>query len=138
MEITLEANPGTIDAYTFSGFRAAGINRLSIGIQSFNDDELRFLGRIHDAVQAGQTIHSAQKAGFENFSLDLIFAQPGQTLESWERSLKKALSFEPAHISAYNLVFEAGTPFFTQLQKKSLQRNRRNPRFVFGNTRLTF
>ena len=118
VEITLEANPGTIDADTFKGFRSAGINRLSIGIQSFNDNELRFLGRIHDAAQAEQTIHSAQKAGFENFSVDLIFAQPEQTLESWERSLQKALSFEPAHISAYNLVFEEGTPFFTRLKKK--------------------
>ena len=120
VEITLEANPGTIDAHTFSGFRAAGINRLSIGIQSFNDEELRFLGRIHDAAQAEDTIRSAQKAGFENFSLDLIFAQPGQTLKSWRRSLNKALSFEPAHISAYNLVFEEGTPFFTKLQQGAL------------------
>ena len=120
VEITLEANPGTIDANTFKAFRKAGINRLSIGIQSFNEDELRFLGRIHDAAQAEQTIRSAQKAGFENFSLDLIFAQPGQSLESWQHSLKKALSFEPAHISAYNLVFEEGTPFFTLLQNKAI------------------
>ncbi len=120
VEITLEANPGTIGDDTFKDFRSAGINRLSIGIQSFNDAELRFLGRIHDTAQAEQTIRSAQNAGFENFSLDLIFAQPGQTLQSWERSLKKALSFGPAHISAYNLVFEKGTPFFTLLQNKTI------------------
>ncbi len=115
-EITLETNPGTVDYLKLYSFKKAGINRLSIGIQSFSDEELKFLGRIHDAGQAKNTLKIAERAGFDNVSIDLIYALPGQTLTSWKQSLKTAMEYQPRHISAYNLIFEPGTPFFRQLQ----------------------
>ncbi len=119
-EITLEANPGTIHTDTFDGFRKAGINRLSIGVQSFDDQELKLLERIHSADQATKTIRSAKAAGFDNFSIDLIFALPGQTLDRWQLSLETAFALEPKHISAYNLIFEQGTPFYKRLQNHEI------------------
>jgi len=110
-EITLEANPGTVDMANFTGYRDGGINRISLGVQSFQPRLLKFLGRIHDVEQAKQALATVQRAGFENFSFDLIFANPGQTLEELKSDLDIALSFEPPHLSAYNLTFEPGTPF---------------------------
>lgn len=120
-EITLEANPGTIDSHTFAGFRETGINRLSIGVQSFDDQELKLLERIHSADQAINTIQSAKDAGFNNFSIDLIFALPGQTMDRWQHTLETTFSLEPKHISAYNLIFEEGTPFYTRLQNQEIK-----------------
>ncbi len=120
-EITLEANPGTMEQQMFADFFAAGVNRLSLGVQSFNDHELRFLGRIHTAAQATSALHRARQAGFDNLSLDLIYALPGQTMESWQRTLLQAFDFGPEHISAYNLIFEPGTPFYSRLQKGLIQ-----------------
>jgi len=120
-EITLETNPGTVDYHKLSSFKKAGINRLSIGIQSFSDKELKFLGRIHDAKQAKETLKIAERADFNNISIDLIYALPGQSLASWKKSLKTALEFPPQHLSAYNLIFEPGTPFFKQLQHGTRQ-----------------
>jgi len=119
-EITLEANPGTIETNTFAGFREAGINRLSIGVQSFDDHELKLLERIHSADQAINTIQSAKDSGFDNFTIDLIFALPGQTLDRWQRTLETTFSLEPKHISAYNLIFEEGTPFYTRMQNHEI------------------
>ncbi len=120
-EITLEANPGTMEQQMYGDFFAAGVNRLSLGVQSFNDDELRFLGRIHDAAQARSALRRARQAGFSNCSLDLIFALPGQTLPSWKKNMEEAFAFTPEHISAYNLIFEPGTPFYNRLQSGQIQ-----------------
>lgn len=110
-EITLEANPGAADSDRFLGYREAGVNRMSLGVQSFQSGLLRFLGRAHSAEEAERALLLAKRAGFENFNLDLIFANPGQTLQDLEDDLDAALRFEPPHLSAYNLTFEEGTPF---------------------------
>ena len=109
-EITLEANPGTFEAGKFAEFRSIGVNRLSIGIQSFNAEHLRALGRIHDAAQARAAIEIAQSS-FENYNLDLMYALPGQTMQQAEADIETALSFSPAHISAYHLTIEPNTLF---------------------------
>lgn len=115
-EITLEANPGTVNQDKLSGFRAAGVNRLSFGAQSFNDATLKFLGRIHSADETREAAKMAHRAGFERLNLDLIFAVPGQTREAVLRDIAEAAALEPDHISAYNLTFEEGTVFFTEMR----------------------
>lgn len=109
-EITLEANPGTVEAEKFAGFRAAGVNRLSLGIQSFNDEHLKALGRIHGAAEAKR---AAQLAGehFEAFNLDLMYGLPGQTLEQALADVDTALDFAPGHLSCYQLTLEPNTRF---------------------------
>jgi len=108
-EITLETNPGTVDLQKLKDFRKIGINRLSIGVQSFNNEELKFLTRIHNKQLAIKTIVDSTKAGFENINLDLIFALPKQTLEIWESNLNIAAELPITHISAYSLILERGT-----------------------------
>jgi putative oxygen-independent coproporphyrinogen III oxidase len=110
-EITLEANPGTVDSAKFFGCHEAGVNRISVGVQSFQPGLLQFLGRIHSADEAKNALGIVKQAGFDNFSLDLIYANPGQTIAGLENDLDAALAFEPPHLSAYNLTFEEGTPF---------------------------
>ncbi|MEE8387505.1 MAG: radical SAM family heme chaperone HemW [Acidiferrobacterales bacterium] len=110
-EITLEANPGTVDAERFTDFREAGVNRLSIGVQSFNDDSLKQLGRIHDGKQAAEAIKTAKYAGFEKINLDLMFGLPGQTLDKAIHDIETALSLETDHISLYQLTIEPNTAF---------------------------
>jgi oxygen-independent coproporphyrinogen-3 oxidase len=110
-EITLEANPGTVDRCYFDGYRRAGVNRISVGVQSFEPRVLRFLGRAHSAEEAKTALGVVREAGFSNFSLDLIYANPGQTLSDLKNDLEMALSFGPPHLSAYNLTIEEGTPF---------------------------
>lgn len=112
MEITLEANPGTVDEKNFSGFFAAGVNRLSIGIQSFNAGHLKTLGRIHDGVTAERAIESALRAGFSNFNLDLMHGLPKQTPEQALADLNLALAFKPPHLSWYQLTIEPNTVFY--------------------------
>ena len=109
-EITLEANPGTFEAHKFAQFRALGINRLSIGIQSFNPTHLKALGRIHDAAQARAAIDIAQ-ASFDNFNLDLMYGLPGQTLAQAMEDIDIAIGFSPTHVSAYHLTIEPNTLF---------------------------
>ncbi len=109
-EITLEANPGTFEARKFAEFRALGINRLSIGIQSFNPGHLKALGRIHDAAQARAAIEIAQSS-FDNFNLDLMYALPDQTVVQAMGDIDTAIGFSPAHISAYHLTIEPNTLF---------------------------
>lgn len=116
-EITLEANPGTLSEAKLAGLRAAGINRLSLGAQSFNNETLKFLGRIHDADQTRQAVAMAQRVNFDRLNLDLIFAVPGQTLESVHTDIEEATALGPDHVSAYNLTFEEGTLFFTDLKR---------------------
>ena len=121
-EITLEANPGTVDAERLAGFHSAGVNRLSIGVQSFDDARLRWLGRAHDADASRATLVAARRAGFDNFSLDLIHAVPGQTRPDLLADLDEAVAFEPTHISAYSLTFEPGTPLTRELKAGRVQR----------------
>jgi oxygen-independent coproporphyrinogen-3 oxidase len=108
-EITLETNPGTVEQTKLREFHQIGINRLSIGIQSFDEYELMFLTRIHDKKTAIETIMNARLSGFENISIDLIFNLPGQTKEIWKRNLETAVSLPINHISAYSLILERGT-----------------------------
>jgi oxygen-independent coproporphyrinogen-3 oxidase len=110
-EVTIEANPGTVSVETLAGFRAAGVNRLSFGVQSFAPHHLRTLGRIHGSEEAAAAVPLARQAGFANVGVDLIFGLPGQTLEEWESDLQRACAQRPEHISAYNLTYEEGTPF---------------------------
>lgn len=110
-EITLEANPGTIDQVKFKSYRSIGINRLSLGIQSFQSEKLASLGRIHDEIQAKLAIDVAQKAGFENINLDLMYGLPQQNLTDALADLTTAIQFKPSHISWYQLTLEPHTPF---------------------------
>jgi oxygen-independent coproporphyrinogen-3 oxidase len=112
-EITLEANPGTFERERFAGFRQAGITRLSVGVQSFDDAQLRQLGRVHNATQACEALTEAASA-FETFNLDLMYALPGQTLDDLARELDTALSFKPPHLSIYHLTIEPNTVFATR------------------------
>ena len=108
-EITMETNPGTVDKEKLRKFKTAGINRISIGVQSFNDDELKFLTRIHNSKTAIETLHIASEVGFENISLDLIFNLPKQTKRMWLSNLKQAIQLPIKHISTYSLTLERGT-----------------------------
>ena len=110
-EITLEANPGAVDSDKFFGYRDAGVNRISVGVQSFQPKILKFLGRVHSADEARKALQVVRHAGFDNFNFDLIYANPDQTLAELEADLDEALEFNPPHLSAYNLTFEEGTPF---------------------------
>lgn len=110
-EITTECNPATADLNKLSAYRKMGINRLSIGVQSFCDAELKLLGRVHDSAAAKACISDAQNAGFENINIDLMSGIPKQTVASFEKNLHTALSFAPTHISAYSLIVEPDTPF---------------------------
>ena len=111
LEITLETNPGTAEHGRFDRYRAAGVNRLSFGIQSFDDGCLRRLGRIHDSAQAENAVKLAQDAGFDNFNLDLMYALPGQTLAMAGHDIERALALQPTHISHYQLTLEPNTLF---------------------------
>lgn len=113
-EITLEANPGTVERERFRGFRAAGVNRLSIGVQSFDDAHLRVLGRIHDAADAIRAVEAARAAGFENVNLDLMYGLPEQSLEQSLADLRTAIDLAPTHISHYQLTLEPDTLFYKQ------------------------
>ncbi len=111
-ECTIEVNPGTVDYDKLIQYKEAGVNRLSIGLQSCNDTELKALGRIHDYKAFEETYHLARKAGFYNINVDLMSSIPMQTLESFSGSLKKVAELEPEHISVYSLIVEEGTPFY--------------------------
>ncbi len=116
-EITLEANPTSFEANKFKDFKAAGINRLSIGIQALNDVDLKFLGREHSASEAISTIKTASKI-FDNYSFDLIYARPNQNLASWQQELQTAISLSANHLSLYQLTIEKGTKFYGQYLNK--------------------
>ena len=109
-EISLEANPGTVDVASLKLLRQAGFNRLSLGVQSFDDQVLRGIGRIHQAAEAVQAVGLARSAGFENISMGLMFGLPRQSVDSWRETLARAVSLEPDHISAYGLKLEEETP----------------------------
>lgn len=113
MEVTLEANPTSVEAAKFKGFRAAGVNRVSIGVQSLRDEDLSFLGRKHDRNEALQAIDLA-KENFDRFSFDLMYARPKQAVSDWAQELEEAVQLSVGHLSLYQLTIEEGTPFHTQ------------------------
>ena len=108
-EVTIEANPGTVDPARLRGYRAAGVNRLSFGVQSFEDRLLRAIGRLHSAGDVGRAFRQAREAGCDNVNLDLMFGLPGQAATDWERTLDQALALGPEHLSVYGLTLEEGT-----------------------------
>ena len=122
-EITLETNPGTITPEKLQAFRTLGINRLSIGVQSFDERELQFLGRIHDSRQAVEAVTMARKAGFDNISIDLIYSLPGQSLEEWTSTLERGLALGPQHVSAYSLIVEDNTPLARMVKARQVSPN---------------
>ncbi len=111
-EFTVEVNPGTVTPEKLAAFGKCGANRLSVGIQSARDEELKLLGRIHDYEEAVECIRMAREAGFSNISVDVISALPGQTVKDYEETLDRVLGLKPKHISSYSLIIEPGTPFF--------------------------
>jgi len=116
VEITLEANPTSVEAGAFADFRLAGVNRASVGVQAFNDDDLRFLGRQHSVAEARGAIELAARH-FQRFSFDLIYARPGQTVAGWQQELQEALSLAAGHLSLYQLTIEPGTRFATEFAR---------------------
>ncbi len=120
-EFTVEINPGNISAEMLYHFSQLGVDRVSMGGQSFFDSELEFLGRIHSAADIFQTVQTLHKVGIQNFSLDLIYGIPGQTVTSWEENLIKALKTGATHFSFYNLIYEPGTPLTDALARKQFQ-----------------
>ncbi len=110
IEVTLEANPSSVEAERFLGYRTAGVNRVSLGVQALNDRDLRFLGRLHNVAEALHAIELARKT-FPRLSFDLIYARPGQTLEAWEAELEEAIGYAADHLSLYQLTIEEGTRF---------------------------
>lgn len=119
-EITIEANPGTVDLGKLSSIRSAGVNRLSLGIQSFSEEMLTRLGRAHSAREGLASFSAAREAGFANIGIDLIHSLPGQTPEMWQAELDQAVTLRPEHISAYGLTIEPGTPFHSMEQSGEL------------------
>ena len=119
-EITVETNPGTVNLQKLQEFRSLGINRLSIGVQSFYNDDLQFLTRIHSSEEAKRCVHDAYASGFENVSLDLIFSLPSQTTERWIANLDQAMELSPTHISCYSLIVESNTPLFRMVESKQV------------------
>ncbi len=111
-EFAVEANPGTVTLPLLKKMKEAGVNRLSLGVQSFNDNELKALGRIHSAKEAEDAFYMAKEAGFENISIDLMLSTPYQSLESVKNTLKMVNEINPSHVSAYSLIVEEGTPFY--------------------------
>ncbi len=118
LQISCEANPGTVTENKLSELMYGGIDRITIGIQSFCDDELMTLGRLHNAREAEKAINDARSAGCKSIGIDLIFAIPGQRMKSWQNSLDKAIAQKPHHISVYGLTIEENTPLYRSVQKK--------------------
>jgi oxygen-independent coproporphyrinogen-3 oxidase len=119
-EITLEVNPGTVNTRRLKAYRELNINRLSIGAQSFQRENLAFLQRIHSVEDIAITLNGARKAGFDNISLDLIYGLPGQTAQAWLADLEKALMYAPEHLSCYMLTYEPDTPLGRDLRRKKV------------------
>ncbi len=120
IEITVEANPGTINASKIENLLSLGVNRLSLGIQSFDDSELKTLGRIHTSDEAMEAIGLLKNAGIKNFSIDLMYGIPGQTMQTWIKTLSKAAALSPSHISCYELTPEDKTPLASLIKDKTI------------------
>ena len=120
VEITMESNPNSLDELKLMRYRKYGINRLSIGIQSFDDKVLKTLGRVHNSYQAVKAYYAARNAGFENINIDLMFGIPGQNEAVWHETMEKAIELNPDHISFYSLQIEEGTPFYNDYKNEKL------------------
>lgn len=120
-EITIEANPGTLSKEMLSSLAKAGVNRLSIGLQAWQDSLLKGLGRIHTRQAFVENFHRAREAGFDNINIDLMFSIPNQTLQNWEETLEQVIQLHPEHISAYSLIVEPNTPFWEQYDRGELK-----------------
>lgn len=120
-EITTEANPGTLDAEMAEALKAMGFNRLSMGVQAWQNKLLKALGRIHTIEQFQKNFKAVREAGFENVNVDLMFALPNQSMEDWQETVREIAALQPEHISAYSLIMEEGTPFFEQYEKGLLE-----------------
>jgi len=120
IEISVEANPGTVEKSSLQALVRAGVNRLSLGVQSFDNRDLKNLGRIHSAGEAGSAVRDARNAGFANINLDLMCGLPGQTVSSWQQTLDRALAIQPEHLSVYQLTVESETPFAESLRSGRL------------------
>ena len=118
-EISMEGNPGTLTMENLRAYRAAGVNRLSLGVQSMDDTLLAAIGRIHTAKEAEHAVHMAREAGFANLNLDLMYGLPGQAARHWEETLRRAIALEPDHLSCYSLILEEGTPLFESVHQGS-------------------
>ncbi len=121
IEITIEANPGTITENKLKTYKNIGINRLSIGVQTFELHLLKILGRSHSIDDISRSYYMTKESGFDNINLDLLFAIPSQTLENWQNTLKKTIELHPSHISTYNLIYERGTNFTLNLRKGKIK-----------------
>ncbi|WP_167958433.1 radical SAM family heme chaperone HemW [Anaerosporobacter faecicola] len=135
IEITIEANPGTLTKEKLLTYKEAGINRISMGLQSTNNTELRLLGRIHTYEQFEENYHLARECGFNNINVDLMSALPGQTIDTWEATLEKICSLDPEHISAYSLIIEEGTPFYEKYADQEGLPSEEEDRFMYHKTR---
>ena len=122
-EITLETNPGTVTKEKLSAYRTLGVNRLSIGIQSFREEELQFLSRIHTGEAALACVAMAREAGFDNLSVDLMYSLPSQTIAQWDATLRRAIALSPDHISAYSLIVEDNTPLARMVAARQVSPN---------------
>ncbi len=121
VQITMEVNPGTVNGDYLAEIRSHGVNRLSIGVQSFHDDKLRFLGRIHTALESENAIEEARRAGFDDLGLDLMYGLIGETESTWLEDMDKALAFSPEHLSCYMLTYEPGTPMYHRLKTGDIE-----------------
>ncbi len=136
INITLEVNPGTLSEQPLKDIKTLGVNRLSIGFQSFIDEELKLLNRIHTSADNFEAFNISRLAGFEDISIDLIFAIPNQTLGDWKYSLDKAIGLKPEHISVYNLTYEKGTPFYNLKEAGHLQHKNEDEELLFYTTAI--
>jgi len=121
VEISMESNPGTLTEEKVKAYKEAGINRISMGVQTLNNDTLKSLDRIHDVQAVYDSVEAINKAGINNFNMDLMFGLPGQTLDQLENTVKKMIDLKPTHISAYSLKYEEGTEFYRKLEKGELE-----------------
>lgn len=120
-EITIEMNPDDVTTELISAVRNLGVNRISLGVQTFSDERLRFIRRRHNAAQAAKAVETIRRAGIDNISIDLMFGFPHETLNDWQNDLDAALKLRPNHISAYSLMYEEGTPLYLMLQNDKVQ-----------------
>jgi oxygen-independent coproporphyrinogen III oxidase len=137
LETTIECNPESVDSAKAARWLEMGFNRASLGVQSFNDDELNLLGRLHNADQARKAFNTLRQAGFKNLSLDLIFGLPGQTADQWKRNIDEGLALAPSHISAYGLSLEPHVPLAATYGTAHLSEETFRERFLFTDTALT-
>ena len=133
-EITMEVNPGDVSLEYFQALRSLGINRLNIGVQSFDDNILKFLGRRHNSAEAVSAIYDSRKAGFDNIGIDLIYGIHDQKIPLWKKTIQQALSYAPEHISCYQLSLETGTPLHKEYARQGINLPTEKEQLIFFQT----